>query len=461
VPRAEIDRWLGVRRSKLRISRREAMQLAAAAASCLLSSQPASARKRRGGRRVLIVGAGFSGLACAHELLSAGCEVQVFEARRRVGGRVLSFHDLVKGKTVEGGGELLGSNHPTVLAYAEQFGLEFLNVPDDVADHSAPVEIGGRRLTAGEIAATAEEIDRACARMTDDARAVDPDAPWRTPGAVELDRRSTGEWISRLDISELARKLLASRFTADNSVAVARQSYLGNLSQVRGGGLERYWDESEVYRCRGGNQQFATKLAEAIGSERIHLGCPITRIAITDARAILGDASGKMWEGDEVVLTVPPSTWRNIEFAPKLPDVLTPQMGAAVKYLAAVDGPFWTKHGLPPSAHSDGLLSYVWWGTAAQPHDPPGEALVSFTGGPAAMTWAQMPPADREARYAELLEGFFPGYRAARGEHRFMNWVGDAWTLAGYSFPAPGQVTAQGPLLQQGIGRLPPLGDAD
>ena len=35
-----------------------------------------------------------------------------------------------------------------------------------------------------------------------------------------------------------------------------------------------------------------------------------------------------------------------------------------------------------------------------------------------------------------------------------MDWPGDPLTRAGYSFPAPGQVTTQGPLLQQGHGRL-------
>lgn len=426
----------------------------AGSAGWLLSTQPASAGANRAGRKVLVIGAGFSGLACAHELLAAGCDVQVIEARNRVGGRVVSFKDLVTGKNVEGGGELLGSNHPTVLAYAEKFDLDFLDVPDDEAKLPAPVEIGGRRLSAEEVAATEKEIDQACARMTDDARAVVPDAPWETPRAADFDAVNTQEWIDRQEISDLARKLLASQFTADNSVAVERQSYLGNLAQVRGGGLERYWDETEVYRCRGGNQQFATKLAEAIGPDRIHLGCPVVRINVTDARVTIQDAAGKTYEADDVVLTAPPSTWRKIEFTPGLPAVLAPQMGTAVKYLAAVNGPFWKDHGLPPSAYSDGPLNCVWWGTAAQPPEPPGEALISFTGGPQAKTWSELPPEARETRYQELLESFFPGCQAAVVQTRFMNWVGDPWTLAGYSFPSPGQVVTQGPLLQRGLGRL-------
>ena len=35
-----------------------------------------------------------------------------------------------------------------------------------------------------------------------------------------------------------------------------------------------------------------------------------------------------------------------------------------------------------------------------------------------------------------------------------MDWPGDRWTMGGYSFPAPGQVTTQGPTLYEGIGRL-------
>ena len=48
-------------------------------------------------------------------------------------------------------------------------------------------------------------------------------------------------------------------------MATAWQSYLGMLAQVKGGGVEKYWKDSEVYRCRGGNQQLATKLVAAIG----------------------------------------------------------------------------------------------------------------------------------------------------------------------------------------------------
>jgi monoamine oxidase len=91
------------------ISRREMIRRSLAAAGALLLSDSFSGPARAAAGRVVVVGAGFSGLAAAYELSRVGYEVTVVEARNRVGGRVLSFSDLVPGKVVEGGGELIGS----------------------------------------------------------------------------------------------------------------------------------------------------------------------------------------------------------------------------------------------------------------------------------------------------------------------------------------------------------------
>lgn len=43
------------------------------------------------GKKVIIIGAGVSGLAAAQQLKRFGFEVVVLEARNRVGGRVVTF----------------------------------------------------------------------------------------------------------------------------------------------------------------------------------------------------------------------------------------------------------------------------------------------------------------------------------------------------------------------------------
>ena len=124
---------------------------------------------------------------------------------------------------------------------------------------------------------------------------------------------------------------------ADNGVVTEWQSYLANLAMVKGGGLEKYWSESEVYRCQGGNQQLARKFVEAIGPAKVLTRTIVRSIAVTDKNVRVTLASGKVLEGDHVVLTAPPPVWNRIAIDPALPVGLVPQMGTNVKFLMAVE----------------------------------------------------------------------------------------------------------------------------
>ena len=437
------------------LERREFLKLALAATAGVCAA-PADLFGRVGrGRRVIVIGAGFSGLACAYELLRAGCEVIVLEARNRIGGRVLSFRDMVPGKVVEGGGELIGSNHPTWVTYARRFGLRFNDVTEDESLH-APVILRGRRLADAEIKAVWEEMDGAYKAMTDAARAINPDQPWLSPNARRIDAQSAAQWIARLPVSKLCKTAIATELSADNGTATFRQSFLGNLTQVRGGGLEKYWTESEVFRCRGGNASLGQKLATAIRGERIRLDTPVREVRIFAERVVVRDACGVLHEGDEVVLAVPPSTWHHIRFYPPLPRTLRPQMGINVKYLAQVRSRFWKRNGLAPDSFTDGMMSMTWDGTDNQGDDQNGAALNSFSGGPAAERARQRWARKKDGAYIEALSEIYPGLGEEFVRGRFMNWPNEFWTGAGYSFPAPGQVTTVGPMLQAGLGP-PPL----
>ena len=57
-------------------------------------------------------------------------------------------------------------------------------------------------------------------------------------------------------------------------------------------------------------------------------------------------------------------------------------------------------------------------------------------------------------RYLTELQTTYPGVRASFIRGRFMDWPSDPWVKASYSFPAPGQVTSQGPTFHKGLGRL-------
>src|SRR2546421_10343647 len=81
---------------------------------------PAPASRRL---TVIVVGGGFSGLACADTLVHGGANGIVLEATARPGGRARTDRASPPGDCVELGGEWIGRNHPTWLAHAQEFNL--------------------------------------------------------------------------------------------------------------------------------------------------------------------------------------------------------------------------------------------------------------------------------------------------------------------------------------------------
>ncbi|HEV3025456.1 MAG TPA: FAD-dependent oxidoreductase, partial [Pirellulales bacterium] len=269
-----------------------------------------------------------------------------------------------------------------------------------------------------------------------------------------------------LDVSRRCRQLLAIQFTGINGMIPAWQSLLGILAIVRGGGLQKFWDETDTMHCLGGNQQLAQLLARSFvekrGESSLRLGAAVDEIQIRKGRGISGGgpsvvvqlAGGERLEADDVVLTVPPSTWCKIAFDPPLPGTLSVPMAASTKYLAVVKERVWQTLGRTPNAITSGAVQLTWEATAGQGDAGP-HALVAFANGREADECRAWPAAEREGRYREALSRLYPRIAQAITGGRFVDWLSDPWSRGTYSFPAPQQVTTVGPMLDEAhAGRL-------
>ncbi len=74
--------------------------------------------------KIVVVGAGFSGLTTAYALAKQGWDVELYEARNRIGGRVFTVN--VKGHAAELGGQNIfdGGRAEHILALISELGLE-------------------------------------------------------------------------------------------------------------------------------------------------------------------------------------------------------------------------------------------------------------------------------------------------------------------------------------------------
>jgi monoamine oxidase len=97
-----------------------------ASTSVLLSSKLAFAQVSQKPQRILIVGAGLSGLVSAYELGKLGFNVTILEAQKRVGGRILTVRNFDENLYAEAGAARIHRTHDLTLKYANEFGLKLL-----------------------------------------------------------------------------------------------------------------------------------------------------------------------------------------------------------------------------------------------------------------------------------------------------------------------------------------------
>lgn len=392
-------------------------------------------------RPVVVIGAGLGGLAAAESLHRQNVPVILLEADDRVGGRVDTDRTLLPGGCVERGGHLIGENHPTWNRLARRYRLTLKEVITDEGDEV--ILLGNRVLRGADAERLYRDIDVYVAALVRAARPVPADRPWTADDAARLDRTPLADFLNTLPISDDAKAIAAAACAGDNGVPAERASLLAVLAMVRGGGLADFFTRSETLYCAEGSDALALRMAEFLG-DRVRTRTPVSAIDLEAGR--VRTRGGGTLDAQAVVLAIPPTRWPELSISPPLPPRLNVQMGQNTKLIAVTPRPVWAEAGVSSELAGTGPVHSTWVAARSEA----GTALCLYSGAEAARSLAQQPPATRATALLADAERAMPGLTEATTSTAFYNWPADPRTRGSYTFPAPGQVTAAGPLLTSG-----------
>lgn len=453
------------RKGSARVTRREALKLLGAGTAGSLAgglwvrpARPASGGSRR--VDVVIVGAGFAGLAAARVLARRGKKVVVLDARGRVGGRVKAGK--LAGHTIDLGGMWVGPTQTRLMTLLEEYRIE--KTPQYVTGKCI-VEIGGRRFTGeGEWArllpADDAELERMFGRVKALVAEVPLESPWTAAKAQEWDRVTVDEWLRSETKSETVLTMLRLMVRGLFTVEPQQLSLLFFLSYVRSGNsLEEQWGvegAAQAFHIPGSMHQLAARMAGELGSA-IVLRSPVTAVAQDSAGVTVVSAAGE-WRGERVIVAVPLSLSGRISYDPALPaqrDALVQRspMGSVIKYWVAYRQPFWRRHGWNALVESDeppteGFLD------ASPPGGDVG-LIVGFIQAKMALEWTARPMAERKKRIVERIVHFLGPEGAEPIDYIDDDWPADPWTRGCYGASmGPGVLTTLGPALRAPVGRI-------
>jgi monoamine oxidase len=348
-------------------------------------------------KRVVVVGAGFAGLAAADALRSSGAEVTVLEARDRVGGRVWSvpFGD---GAVVERGAEFILPGYETMAALAARF-----RIP--LTLKGTPY---GRRVPVGPEAVPQAALESAFERLA---------------GGVRAGAGSAADAIDALDLDPPLSALIRTR------VAISNGHPPDDLEpSVLDEGASTFGD-FDNHTLDGGNMRLAEALAFDLGPA-VRLSSPVRRVRWAGGGVTVASDDGDV-VADAAVIAIPTRPLGEIDFDPPLEGATAEALRAVTygqnsKLFVGLRSP------APPSAIMS-VAGHFWSYTQLGSGGDPAPYAVGYTGTAAAV--AEIGSPEAIGRWVEALTALRTDLDLDPdpGAALLSSWHDDPWAQGSYS----------------------------
>jgi monoamine oxidase len=408
------------------------------------------------GKRVIVAGAGISGLCCAYELMKRGHDVTVLEALGRSGGHILTVRDqLADGLYADAGAEhFYQHGYDEFWKYLEEFDLPIIAYP---RRDSMIRFLGGKPYTETMLAdrkvlqgfeLNQREIEYVLRRSWPELSELylgpyldsfpAEDRPFDA-GLNQLDQMTMTDLLQKDRASPAAIGLVGGSRSALHTLWQAAIKKLRGFPQyVR-----------QVNRIAGGNQRVTDTFAARLG-ERLRLGCPVVAIEYGQSGVTVGYREYgrvKKMEADYLVLSMPFRALREIPVTPDWPpakrfviDKMNYDLKARVIFQSRTR--FWKRDGVSPNiVFSEQDLADVW-GMAEEVRTPRGLLI------------GQARTSSAETALGKFRQ-LYPGKSEDVEQALLVNWTLDPW--AGSCLPLlrpPGELARFWPEVMRPVGRI-------
>ena len=458
-----IDEFVG-HAKEVRTQRRDFLKNCAGAAAlglglaALPTGRASAAEFRPYLPTVAIIGGGMSGLRCAWELKKRGIRSTIYEAAKRVSGRILTDRTTFasQGMFSDLGGEYIDTWHTDMLGLARRFDLPLLDYAEDAPLIDSYYDFGGQRRTVQQVlnayAPIAEAIDLAYEEFDNpNGTVLFNDAN----GGERLDGLSVRAFLAPIAAPDWIKKLVDVAYETefgldgdDNNCLNMIYLISTEVKQMKQKGVfDVYGGSDERFHCALGNDAIPRAVANDLASGQIALERRLAAVRTrSDGRYKLTFSCGPEVVADHVVFSLPFTMLRRVDLSgvalPAWKQIAIDEMalGQITKVITGHTRPVWRERGFIGNSYTDQPFQSTTETSRLQPGST--GILENYTAGSQALAVAGGSVASQVTAFHNQVERLFPGLKATyNGNKVRMAWNQYAFTRGAYSSYRVGQYT--------------------